>query len=80
MTKAIRKLNLEYYDRILTEILHLYLTGKTTFENIKKVYRMSVNFYHELGQKYILRHSMQITNQLITNIGGFQGQNWNSEK
>lgn len=62
---VIRKLNLEYYDGTLTEILHLYSMNKTTFNDTKEVYRMRVNFYHELDSRpgCILWHNIQITSQ-----------------
>lgn len=49
VTKTVRKLNLEYYVRIMTEILQLYPMGKATLGDIKKKHKISVHFYHELG-------------------------------
>lgn len=45
------KVNLEYYDRILTEILHLHPMSKIALVDVKEVYRMSINCYLKLHSR-----------------------------
>lgn len=49
VTETIRKLNLEYYEGIMIDILQLYPADETTFGDLKKRHKISVHFYHELG-------------------------------